>query len=279
MFKVGVTTYSKLLPEDYPNTDLTSAQLDSIQNALLTAIEQQRNEPVKPKFFNCSYKSGYLILSCKDHQTSEWLKKVVPGIILDDNIKLVALDAKNIPRPEILHAFFPQSATFSDKRLKSLIESQNENLSTDKWRILKRSNPNEIHADWTLTVDEASMRQLTSTNFNINFRFGGTKLRKTNPKQRQAIIHKSSGVFKGDLGPKNGEPKNSKNPGNLKFSETSDSKIVEPQNAQEVVRRVSGKPKRPREASPKNKKLGILSIPGPSGTNSTVIANYRDKKS
>ncbi|XP_055615155.1 uncharacterized protein LOC129761458 [Toxorhynchites rutilus septentrionalis] len=180
--KVGI------LPKDYPNTDPTTAQLDSIRNSLLTAIE--RNEPVKPKFFNCSYKSGYLILSCKDHQTSEWLKKVVPGIILDDNIKLVALDAKNIPRPEILHAFFPQSATFSDERLKSLIESQNENLSTDKWRILKRSNPNEIHADWTLTVDEASMRKLISTNFNKNFQFGGTKLRKTNPKQRQVITQR-----------------------------------------------------------------------------------------
>ncbi|XP_055622394.1 uncharacterized protein LOC129765962 [Toxorhynchites rutilus septentrionalis] len=204
--KVGI------LPENYPNTELTTAQLDSIQNALLTAMEQQRNEPVKPKFFNCSYKSGYLILSCKDHQTSEWLKKVFPMITLEDNIKLVALDAKNILRPEILHALFPQSATYSDERLKSHIESQNENLSTNKWRILKRSNPNEIHADWTLTVDEASMRQLVSNNFKINFRFGETKLRKTNPKQCQTTTQKNSSVLEGDLVPRNEKSHNSKKP-------------------------------------------------------------------
>lgn len=44
--KVGI------IPKDFPTAQLTTAQLDVLQDALLLKVEQQRDEPLKPKFCN-----------------------------------------------------------------------------------------------------------------------------------------------------------------------------------------------------------------------------------
>lgn len=162
---------------NYPKVQMSTEQLDALQEALLLKIEMQRNEDVKPKFAKCSYKQGYLALDCKDQITANWLKDVTGSLSPWDNAELIALDVKDIPRPDTFHAFFPLSADFSDERLKGLIESQNDGLSTNGWKILNRTNANK-HAEWLLNVDEDSLAILSKRNFVLNFRFGETQLRK-----------------------------------------------------------------------------------------------------
>lgn len=149
---------------NYPKVQMSTEQLDALQEALLLKIEMQRNEDVKPKFAKCSYKQGYLALDCKDQITANWLKDVTGSLSPWDNAELIALDVKDIPRPDTFHAFFPLSADFSDERLKGLIESQNDGLSTNGWKILNRTNANK-HAEWLLNVDEDSLAILSKRNF------------------------------------------------------------------------------------------------------------------
>ena len=56
--------------KDFPNKQMSKANLDVLQEALLLKIEQQRNESVKPKITKCSYRTGYLVLTYRDKDTA-----------------------------------------------------------------------------------------------------------------------------------------------------------------------------------------------------------------
>lgn len=174
MVRVGI------IVKGFPYKQMSTTELDAVQNALLLKIEEQRNAEVKPKFTKCSYKQGYLALTCKDQVTALWLKEVAGSLTPWEKAELLALDEKDIPRPDLFHAFFPMSADFSDERLKGFIESQNDEVTTNSWRILSRSNSNK-HAEWTIHLDEESHKILSKRNFVLNFRFGETRLRKVKP--------------------------------------------------------------------------------------------------
>lgn len=169
--KVGI------IPKDFPNVQLTTAQLDLLQEALLLRVVQQRNEPIKPKFNNLIYKSGYMVLICKDQETAVWLKKISPSMKPWEGAELMAMDEAAIPRPDMLRAFFPQSSSYDDDHIKALIESQN-NIDTTNWRIVKRSILKDIHVEWIFTVEGASMEKLQKSKYTLNYRFGEIQLRK-----------------------------------------------------------------------------------------------------
>lgn len=101
--KVGI------VPKDYPNVELSTQQLQLTRKAILTKVAQQRKEKVKPKFGHCSFRTGYLVLVCKNQETADWLKNIVCTITVLGGIELIALDEKNIPRPETIIGFFPVS--------------------------------------------------------------------------------------------------------------------------------------------------------------------------
>lgn len=169
--KVGI------IPKDFPTVQLTTAQLDLLQEALLLRVVQQRNEPIKPKFNNLIYKSGYMVLICKDQETAEWLKRISPSMKPWEGAELMAMDEVAIPRPEMIRAFFPQSSSYDDDRIKALIESQND-ITTTNWRIVKRSILKDIHVEWIFTVEGASMEKLKKSKYTLNYRFGEIQLRK-----------------------------------------------------------------------------------------------------
>lgn len=100
LVKVGI------ILNGFPSRQMSTAQLDAVQDALLLKIEEQRHATVKPKFTKCSYKQGHLILACKDQATALWLKDVTRSLTPWENAELLALDEKDIPRPELFHAFF-----------------------------------------------------------------------------------------------------------------------------------------------------------------------------
>lgn len=177
--KVGV------VPKHFPTSHLSTTQLDALQEALLLKVEKQRNEPMKPKFCNLLYKSGYMVLVCKDLETADWVKEITPSLIPWEGAELEAMDEEKIQRPEPIRAFFPQSAKYCDERIKTLIESQNK-ITTSSWRILQRSTPNDIHVEWIFTVDGPSMANLTKSNFILNYRFGEIQLRKIKGKTTQS---------------------------------------------------------------------------------------------
>lgn len=167
-----------ILPKNYPQIQLTDEQLYSLQEAILLKVTLQRRESFKPKFTNCWQRTGHLVINCQDRETSDWLNSVVPTLIPWKGAELTVVNADDIPRLDVMVGFFPQSVNDENDTIRVFIESQNDGLSTDRWKIIQRNILYENHVEWFFTVDEASMQHFITWNFLINYKFGQTKLRK-----------------------------------------------------------------------------------------------------
>ena len=177
--KVGI------IPKNYPNTELSLQQLLATQKAVLAKVVQQRKEKVKPKFGNCLFIPGYLILICKNRETSDWIKTIIPSIVPWVGAELVAVDENKIPQPVTLIGFFPMSADDSNEEILALLEAQNEGLVVHSWKIFLRKVINKRHVELTFSVDGTSLRALNECEFVLDFKFGNAPIRKKNPKKSQ----------------------------------------------------------------------------------------------
>lgn len=171
-----------VLPEGFPHTELTTQQLIATQNEILKKVAEQRKERIKPKFGNCMFRPGHMIILCKNQDTVDWLKAKISSIKPWENAGLIALEEKDIPRPEILVGFFPRSEKDSNEEILAFVESQNEGLVVDTWRILKRYTVKQHHVELFFTVDAVSMRSLEDCKFTIDYKFGVAYIRKRNQK-------------------------------------------------------------------------------------------------
>lgn len=176
--KVGI------LPSGYPNVELTTQQLVSTQKAILCKVAEHRKDTIKPKFGNCAFKSGYLVILCKNQETAVWLKTIIPTLKPWADAKLIAVEEKNIPRPEILIGFFPWSSEDSNNNILELLEGQNNGLVVDAWRILQRNAINQ-HVELIFTVDGVSMNTIKKNKFKLDYKFGNAQIREKFKKNRQ----------------------------------------------------------------------------------------------
>lgn len=175
-----VANYVKLgiLPNGYPKIELTTEQLIATQKAILARVAGQRKESIKPKFGNCAFKSGYLVIVCKNQETANWLKDITPSLSPWSGAALTAVDEKDIPQPEIMIGFFPWSAEDSNEEILTLLESQNDGLTVDAWRILQRNIISQRHVELVFTVDGVSLNAIKKSEFSLDFKFGNANLRK-----------------------------------------------------------------------------------------------------
>lgn len=181
-----------ILPKGYPNSELTTEQLMATQKSIIAKVAGQRKEALKPKFGHCAFKSGYLVIVCKNQETADWLSNIIPTLKPWDGAELTVVDAKDIPRPEILIGFFPWSAEDNNEEILALLESQNDGLVVDAWRILQRNIINQQHVELIFTVDGVSMNSIKDSEFVLDFKFGNAPIRKKFHKQNLAETTESN---------------------------------------------------------------------------------------
>ncbi|XP_055543682.1 uncharacterized protein LOC129729212 [Wyeomyia smithii] len=163
-FKVG------LMPKDYPMSRLSTTMMELVEESILAIVVDKRKEQFKPKFTNCRFRSGFIVIECQNQETADWLKGIVPSIKPWETADLMVVDSESIPRPEILAVFFPKSEKNENETILALVESHND-IATDSWRVLKRK-PIKNHVQLILSVDEASAKKIADWNYKLNFKFG-----------------------------------------------------------------------------------------------------------
>lgn len=177
--KVGI------LPKNYPFVEFTAQQQIVIQKAILLKVAQQRKQPIKPKFGRCLTRSGYLIIICKNKETSVWLKEMIPSLKPIGDIELAAVDEKDIPKREILIGFFPKSVEDETEDILGLLESQNDGLIVDAWKIIQRSTINKYHVELIFSVDGVSLETIQQGGFELDYKFGNAVFRRKVPRNNQ----------------------------------------------------------------------------------------------
>lgn len=173
-----------IVSKDYPRIQLTTPQMNDVQSEILRKVVQQRTEDFKPKFTNCWVKGGYLEMTCQNPETANWLTTVVPTLKLWKGANLKVVNPEDIPRPDTLVGFFPQSVDEDNDTIRAFIESQNDGYNTEHWKVYKRNILFDRHVEWTFTVDDESMEKIKASNFVVNYKFGQTTIRKKIPKSK-----------------------------------------------------------------------------------------------
>lgn len=178
-----------ILAKSFPETLLSTDQLTAVQSSVLDEIVLLKEGAVKPKFLSSTFKPGFIVITCADKATADWLKSIVSQLKPWEGADLMAVEEKDIPRPEILVAFFPNSAQESNERILHFIGAQNEGLKVSEWRILNRGTE-KTSANLTFSVDQLSAENLKKRDYVISFKFGLIQLR---PKRSSATPKAEAG--------------------------------------------------------------------------------------
>ncbi|XP_053961872.1 uncharacterized protein LOC128865629 [Anastrepha ludens] len=172
-----------IIPPNYPTTIWSTEKLTAIQHAILEAIRKKQTGPAKPKFNSCSFRPGYIVISCVCDDTANWLKEAVPKLKPWKYAQLKIVQEADIPRSQIFVGHFPELDSTSTEDIISLLDGQNEGLNTNDWRVLNRVRKGTV-VEITVAIDPISTEVIKTLNNCLNYGFGKTQLR---PKSKGPI--------------------------------------------------------------------------------------------
>lgn len=124
-----------VLPQNYPTTVLSEEQAGLIKTALLQALDRLTEGESAPRFSGVNLKGGFLLASCADQATKDWLERTVMERELWPGAKLSIRDAKDVPKPIRALAWIPGPKEEPKKMLRRL-KVQNPGLNTDTWSLV-----------------------------------------------------------------------------------------------------------------------------------------------
>ncbi|XP_058816474.1 uncharacterized protein LOC131679746 [Topomyia yanbarensis] len=154
-----------IIPVGYTPNTLSHEQLNATRCALINSIMEKSSNNTRDKFRKCTYKQGYLEIACVDKDTTKWLQDAIAAIKPWEGASLEAVEASQIPKQALYIGYFPDSIERSDGSILRLVQNQNENFCTEWWRVVNRTTVLK-------TVDEASMKLITSQHNQLNYVFG-----------------------------------------------------------------------------------------------------------
>lgn len=168
--KVGI------LSTDYPETLLTSEQMEAVQGAILEKMVQGEGKEIGPKFSGLSMKPGWISLNCANRETADWIKTIVPSLNLEGLTGIMAVEGEQLPKPHIITVFLPNSRNDSVERIFSLLKTQNPGLQTDRWKTLNKAD-GEKGCIITVSIDDESMTNIKGKSMQLAYKFGTITVR------------------------------------------------------------------------------------------------------
>lgn len=169
--KVGI------LHANFPEVLLDNEQLGKIQGAILKLIlAKKKDDQCRPGFQGTQWKPGYLIVSCNNERTAEWLIASENTLIPWEGATLKVVKEADIPRNKIVTAYIPNSAEDSNETILDLIESQNLGLKATGWKVLRRTEEGKVSL-LTMAIDNASASQIEKDGPTVYYKFSTVQLR------------------------------------------------------------------------------------------------------
>uniref|UniRef100_T1HJ38 DUF4780 domain-containing protein n=1 Tax=Rhodnius prolixus TaxID=13249 RepID=T1HJ38_RHOPR len=183
--RAGEKSYSEALSfvkvaivqEGYPEAQLAPERLTAIQQAVLKEYDQIPKGSMQVRLAKCMYRPGFVLATCADQFSAEWLRDIVPKLRPWDGARLLPLLGDDIPRPETAVVFIPDehgSRVEADIVLKRL-EVGNQKLCTDNWKVWG-CKPVEGGQVWTFSMDRASLDEMRRLKMSPFLGWGQVKL-------------------------------------------------------------------------------------------------------
>uniref|UniRef100_T1HKL4 DUF4780 domain-containing protein n=1 Tax=Rhodnius prolixus TaxID=13249 RepID=T1HKL4_RHOPR len=191
--RAGEQSYSEALSfvkvaivqEGYPEAQLAPERLTAIQYAVLKEYDQIPKGSMQVRLAKCMYRPGFVLATCADQISAEWLRDIVPKLRPWKGAKLLPLLGEDIPRPETAVVFIPdeQGNSLEADIVLRRLEVGNDKWRTDNWKVWG-CKPVEGGRVWTFSMDRASIDELRRLNMSSFFGWGQIKFRVKTPKYK-----------------------------------------------------------------------------------------------
>jgi hypothetical protein len=160
---------------------MSEEQMLLIRHRLNTAMLRQWGDAKGggPSFLGFLHKTGWILVTCANQASREWLVGEVPKLAPWPEAALSIIPEGELPKPATAITFIPDVEGASVKEALSLLRIQNPGLNTELWRVLgeKAEKGGKVV---TLALDEPSAEALrardciASLGFkNVTFRLRG----------------------------------------------------------------------------------------------------------
>ncbi|KAM8714846.1 hypothetical protein ACLKA7_001249 [Drosophila subpalustris] len=174
-----------VIPMGYPKALFSTKELSRVQEAILDVIRTQRQGAIKPYFTGCTFRPGWLLISCANKETADWLKETVPELKPWTGAKMELVAEANMPKPQVYIGYFPKTEKYSNEDILQLLEGQNRALRIGDWRILNRVDRGK-QIELTFSVDPLSDEQLKSVGYRLCYGFGQVHIRQRSKHSAEA---------------------------------------------------------------------------------------------
>ncbi|XP_069967518.1 uncharacterized protein [Bactrocera oleae] len=172
-----------VLPRNYPAEVLGPEELTALQDSIMDEVYNGCG--YTGSFHGVYFRSGMLLVDCKDERTTTWLAEIAPKLNGWRGPVLCAKRGEDIPPMHCMTVFLPRSAGKPYEFALGLIRNQNDGLGTSAWRVV---DSNIEDAGWRLniTIDDESYKFIRKEGFRLNFRFSSVVMRPWRPKTTPA---------------------------------------------------------------------------------------------
>ncbi|XP_063372414.1 uncharacterized protein LOC134660568 [Cydia amplana] len=121
------------------NSDpMSEDQMKSVHRHLnLAMVKQWANaKGGAPQFLGFIHKTGWILVTCVNQVSRDWLVKEVPNLKPWPEAKLSVIPEGELPKPATAITFIPESEAASVEEALALFRVQNFGLNTELWKVL-----------------------------------------------------------------------------------------------------------------------------------------------
>jgi hypothetical protein len=174
----------------HPDVNLDQAQIDTIQEKLLQAIDANPLEEAPPQFLYSKFAQGVFWITCANEPSKTWLTRTVSGLgELWEGAELTVVDSKDLPkRPRVLVRI---PGTSDVNTILTRLRKQNPELHTSNWSVMSRK---VIEKEQTLafSIDPDSFKALATSHFKAFWGLGRIIFRPLKEKKKDPEAESTS---------------------------------------------------------------------------------------
>lgn len=168
--------------ENFPEVELTLEQLNKVDDAIMDAVERIPLDGTRVSFSYCSFKPGYMILTCVNEESKKWILSVIPTLTPWEGARLRCMDGDDLPKPFIHLVWIPGQVEITPKSILDRMMRQNDGMCTQNWVVVNDLKNDRGHT-LTVSVDAKSEKYLRDRDYSVYLRFGKVTFR---PKNKSA---------------------------------------------------------------------------------------------
>ncbi|XP_039763165.1 cuticle collagen 13-like [Pararge aegeria] len=148
--------------------------MSSVRAALVTSLNTKGrcmdNRGAGPSFLGFTHKAGWILVTCENQRSKDWLVSEVPNCKPWPEANLSIMEDSELPKPWIATTLIPATDASSVSEALDTIRYQNEGLYPEHWRVLseKVDGAGIIAA---ISLDEISVETLRARDFRVNIGF------------------------------------------------------------------------------------------------------------